>query len=172
MAHDTHAPDSGRHPDAELLEKFMRNEAEPAERRWIVRHLIAGCPRCLAVTSELWALGDLPAGARLARKGPEAGRQGGAEARSGGASAEVYTGIFERLAEVGERIEAEREQAPRRMAELLAMSPAERAALLARDAGDAGDAGPVAVGIGRAAPSRGGGPGAGARRRFSTPPVC
>src|SRR5260370_693665 len=101
MAHDTHAPDSGRHPDAELLEKFMRNEGEAAGARWLARRRSAGRPRWRAVRGEFWGLGDLPAGARLARKGLEAGRQGGAEARSGGASAEVSTGIFERLAEVG-----------------------------------------------------------------------
>ncbi len=58
----THQSDPGGHPDPALLERFMRNEAEPAERRRVVRHLIAGCPRCLAVTSSLWALADPPAG--------------------------------------------------------------------------------------------------------------
>src|SRR5258708_38279946 len=107
MAHDTHAPDSGRPPDAELLEKFMRNEAEPAERRWIVRHLIAGCPRCLAGTSEPWGLGDLPAGARLARARPEAGRRGRAEPRPGGAPAPGYPRLSARLGEAGARSQRE-----------------------------------------------------------------
>ena len=53
--------DHGRHPDPILLERFMRNEVEAAERRWIVRHLIGGCSRCVAVTSRLWSLGDPPA---------------------------------------------------------------------------------------------------------------
>jgi tetratricopeptide (TPR) repeat protein len=52
--------DRGQHPPPGLLERFMRNEAEPAERRWIVRHLIAGCARCLTVTRKLWSLGDAP----------------------------------------------------------------------------------------------------------------
>jgi tetratricopeptide (TPR) repeat protein len=50
----------GEHPHPGLLERFMRNEAEPAERRWVVRHLIAGCSQCLAVTSRIWSLADAP----------------------------------------------------------------------------------------------------------------
>jgi tetratricopeptide (TPR) repeat protein len=133
----TQPPDHGKHPDPILLERFMRNEVETAERRWIVRHLIAGCSRCVAVTSRLWSLGDPPAeaaplataaGARS--KGPGARRS---LARGPAAEpAEAYGDLFERLADVGRRIEEEREQAPRLAAELLASSPAARAALLAR----------------------------------------
>ncbi len=36
----------------------MRNEAGAEERRWIVRHLLAGCGRCGAITRRLWALGE------------------------------------------------------------------------------------------------------------------
>jgi tetratricopeptide (TPR) repeat protein len=50
----------GEHPHPGLLERFMRNEAEPAERRRVVRHLIAGCSQCLAVTSRFWSLADAP----------------------------------------------------------------------------------------------------------------
>lgn len=46
------------HPDPLLLERFMRNEAGGEERRRIVRHLLAGCERCVAVTRRLWSLGD------------------------------------------------------------------------------------------------------------------
>ena len=49
-----------RHPDPELLERFMRNQAQPSDRLWIVRHLLAGCQKCTAVTRELWSLGDPP----------------------------------------------------------------------------------------------------------------
>ncbi|HYL06238.1 MAG TPA: hypothetical protein VE075_09365 [Thermoanaerobaculia bacterium] len=62
----THQFGPGEHPDPILLERFMRNEAEPAERRRIVRHLIAGCARCIAVTGRLWALADPPAEAPYA----------------------------------------------------------------------------------------------------------
>jgi hypothetical protein len=56
---------SDQHPDLSLLERFMRNEARPAERRWVVRHLLSRCSSCLAVTRRLWALGDPPAAMRL-----------------------------------------------------------------------------------------------------------
>jgi hypothetical protein len=46
------------HPDPQLLERFMRNEASREERRWIVRHLLAGCARCGAITRGLWKLGE------------------------------------------------------------------------------------------------------------------
>jgi hypothetical protein len=46
------------HPDPQLLERFMRNEVSGEERRWIVRHLLAGCARCGAITRRLWALGE------------------------------------------------------------------------------------------------------------------
>jgi tetratricopeptide (TPR) repeat protein len=46
------------HPDPQLLERFMRNAAEPAERRRVVRHLLAGCARCAAMTRRLWNLGE------------------------------------------------------------------------------------------------------------------
>lgn len=48
------------HPDSELLERFMRGEASALERRSIVRHMLAGCPRCLEVTRPLWCFGALP----------------------------------------------------------------------------------------------------------------
>jgi tetratricopeptide (TPR) repeat protein len=46
------------HPDPELLERFMLSRVDPEERRYIVRHLIRGCPRCLEVTRHLWSLGE------------------------------------------------------------------------------------------------------------------
>ena len=47
------------HPDPLLLERFMRNETGAEESRRIVRHLLAGCERCAAVTRRLWSLGDV-----------------------------------------------------------------------------------------------------------------
>jgi tetratricopeptide (TPR) repeat protein len=46
------------HPDPQLLERFMRGEASAEERRWIVRHLLAGCARCGAITRRLWSFGE------------------------------------------------------------------------------------------------------------------
>lgn len=48
------------HPDPQLLERFMRNEAEAPERRRVVRHLLAGCARCSALTRRLWSFGEEP----------------------------------------------------------------------------------------------------------------
>jgi hypothetical protein len=42
------------------LEGFLRGELCCAERRRIVRHLLAGCPECQAIGRSLWALGDHP----------------------------------------------------------------------------------------------------------------
>lgn len=57
-------PPVREHPDAGLLERFMRGELSGdsgrTECRMIVRHLLAGCPQCARITGRLWALGDLP----------------------------------------------------------------------------------------------------------------
>src|SRR5436305_1599704 len=55
-----------KHPDPQLLERFMRNEASREERRWIVRHLLAGCAQCSAITRQLW---------KLAGPGPKVDRE-------------------------------------------------------------------------------------------------
>jgi hypothetical protein len=47
------------HPDSDLLERFMRHSADAAERQRVVRHLLAGCARCVAVTRSIWTLGEL-----------------------------------------------------------------------------------------------------------------
>jgi tetratricopeptide (TPR) repeat protein len=49
---------TGDHPDPLLLERFMRNETDARERRAIIRHLLAGCPRCSVITSRLWGFGE------------------------------------------------------------------------------------------------------------------
>jgi hypothetical protein len=50
--------DSRHHPKPDLLLRFLRGEASVAERRAIVRHLLAGCPACLAVTRPIWYLAE------------------------------------------------------------------------------------------------------------------
>jgi hypothetical protein len=45
-----------RHPAADRLVLFLRAEVPAAERRAIVRHLLAGCPACVAVTRSAWAV--------------------------------------------------------------------------------------------------------------------
>ena len=50
---------SADHPDSQLLERFMRNQADAPERRAVVLHLLGGCAQCVAVTRRLWNLGEL-----------------------------------------------------------------------------------------------------------------
>ena len=42
------------------LESFARGELGCAERRQVVRHLLAGCPQCQAIGREIWGLGAHP----------------------------------------------------------------------------------------------------------------
>ena len=46
------------HPDPEQLERYMHGEASREEARAIVRHLLTGCPDCVAVTRSLWGLAE------------------------------------------------------------------------------------------------------------------
>ena len=50
----------GSHPTRAELEGFMRGELRRPQARGVVRHLLTGCPECLAVTRHCWALGVLP----------------------------------------------------------------------------------------------------------------
>lgn len=47
------------HPAPGLLEAFMRSEVAALDRLRIVRHLLSGCPQCVAVTRRVWSLGEL-----------------------------------------------------------------------------------------------------------------
>ncbi len=58
------------HPDSDLLERFMRHATDAAERQRVVRHLLAGCAQCVAVTRSIWALGEL-----VGTEGDTAGRE-------------------------------------------------------------------------------------------------
>lgn len=46
------------HPAESDLERFMRGDLTRAEVRQVVRHLLTGCPSCVAVTRAVWRLGD------------------------------------------------------------------------------------------------------------------
>jgi len=47
------------HPKPDVLQRFMRGEASRGEARAVVRHLLTGCPECLAVTRPVWGLAEL-----------------------------------------------------------------------------------------------------------------
>lgn len=46
------------HPQKELLLRFLRGEATLAGSREVVRHLLSGCPECLALTRPVWERAD------------------------------------------------------------------------------------------------------------------
>jgi hypothetical protein len=147
------------HPNAALLERFMRNEADPAEKRWVIRHLIAGCAECVVVTGKLWNLGESP-GSRLRPERPlsplapplplsplastsaasaatkRPGELTAAAALETPDEALAYGGIFARLAEMGRRLDREHSAAPQRVAELLGKPPGERLALVRQESGE------------------------------------
>lgn len=49
-------PSPQPHPDPAVLESFLANGLTAPERRRVVRHLLAGCPRCVEVTRRAWHL--------------------------------------------------------------------------------------------------------------------
>lgn len=101
----------GKHPDPQILERFMRNEAGAQERRVVILHLLTGCAQCVAVTRRLWSLADAP---------PELVSESDA----------AYGRMLDDLARRGSRRQrrarTDREAAPRRLAELRELSPAQR----------------------------------------------
>lgn len=46
------------HPPKERLVLFMLHKLPQPQVFPVVRHLLTGCPRCLAVTRRLWDLGE------------------------------------------------------------------------------------------------------------------
>src|SRR6185369_4234956 len=57
---DAELPPASVHPTESELQRFMRGELAPGEARAVVRHLLAGCETCRAVTRRLWSFGDPP----------------------------------------------------------------------------------------------------------------
>jgi tetratricopeptide (TPR) repeat protein len=104
---------SGHHPDPQILERFMRNEAGAQERRTVILHLLTGCARCVTLTRRLWNLGEAP---------PETGQSGMAGADYG----RVLDDLARRGSRRQRRARTDREAAPRRLAELRELSPAQR----------------------------------------------
>lgn len=46
------------HPEPAELLRFLRGEASQAEAQAGVRHLLTGCPQCMAVTRPVWRLAE------------------------------------------------------------------------------------------------------------------
>lgn len=59
------------HPKPDLLLRFLRDEVSAPERRAIVRHLLTGCPECVAITRPAWGLPDCLRRTKRMRSEPE-----------------------------------------------------------------------------------------------------
>lgn len=101
-----------RHPDTGLLESLMRDELSAAERRGVVRHLLTGCPRCVAVTRRCWSLGE----------GKETNET------------DALDGVSAALRRHRRRLSGEHERAPRLLAEMMMHPRARRLALVCGEA--------------------------------------
>jgi tetratricopeptide (TPR) repeat protein len=116
-----------QHPPPELLERFLRNDTEAAENRKVVRHLLAGCPECQKVTRALWVLGEdeiRQLRQKLVRPRPRR-------------DPAAYGAVFDQVAaetfrQAGALAPAQR-SAEARLAELLALAPADRLVRLLAD---------------------------------------
>ena len=53
------------HPAAETLERFVRGELPREKAPAVVRHLLTGCPRCVAIARRAWNRGDQPLALRI-----------------------------------------------------------------------------------------------------------
>lgn len=47
-----------QHPGERSLERFLRGESPREEANAVVRHLLAGCPRCVQVTGQVWGFAN------------------------------------------------------------------------------------------------------------------
>jgi len=63
---------SGFHPPQAQLDRFLRGKAPGGEKRLVVRHLLAGCPECVAAVRTFWEL----AGTFSTEKGRTGGAKG------------------------------------------------------------------------------------------------
>ncbi len=73
------SPHRRSHPGPRELERFMGGELSPAGCSAVVRHLLTGCPRCVAVTRRLWALGERLRALRVLSQEGMATESGGAD---------------------------------------------------------------------------------------------
>jgi hypothetical protein len=101
---------AGDHPERRLLKGLLRGELDDAERRAVVRHLLTGCPLCVAVTRRSWPSSQPGSDTR-----PDTGD---------------LTGLSAEWSRRRSRLTGEQERAPRLLAEILAHSRARRLALV------------------------------------------
>jgi tetratricopeptide (TPR) repeat protein len=104
-----------RHPPRELLERFLRGEVGPPDSKRLVRHLIAGCARCLGETRRLWV---------AVRRKPAA--EAGGETLHPACYGEAFRKVLESGAEREAVVARERDAAPALAGELLRHPPDRR----------------------------------------------
>lgn len=116
-----------QHPSSELLERFLRHDTGAAENRQVVRHLLSGCPECQRVTRALWVLGEDEI--RLLRQELVRPRPRRDPAEYGAVFDQVAAETFRQA----EALAPAQRSAEARLAELLALAPADRLARLLAD---------------------------------------
>ena len=68
------------HPAPAVLQRYMRAESPREQARAVVRHLLSGCPECVAVTRSLWGLASHKPEPLPRHKRKESSRAGRVEA--------------------------------------------------------------------------------------------
>lgn len=87
------------HPREETLLRFLKGETSGAETREVVRHLLAGCRQCVAVTKPVWELTAEASRPKSRRRGDEVMARAVQEAREGlRRAARDLQDVFNRLA--------------------------------------------------------------------------
>ncbi len=120
------------HPDRGLLKRFLRNDADGPEKRRVVRHLLTGCPQCVAVTRAVWALaGGRPSLSGLL--GPDARDAGPLDPLPDSTYEHAITQALDVGQRREERMTVEREAAPGLLLQLLAEPAEKRLALVHRN---------------------------------------
>ncbi len=96
---------SAHHPSRELFERFAGGDLTSEERRVVVEHLLAGCPRCREIAERYWPSSLSPAPVRAPKLSDQ---------------------VLARLQEREARAEREREEAEELLAAILPETPARR----------------------------------------------
>jgi len=112
---------AGRHPEPDVLERFVLGALAPLEMRETARHLLAGCPRCQEITAALWEPADV-------FEDPETLAAAEVSAEDAAYDA-VLDRVFARVAATESQL-AEQRAAGLRLYEELMQCPAERRHLL------------------------------------------
>jgi tetratricopeptide (TPR) repeat protein len=115
-------PRIDEHPGSGVLARFGRGELTRTENRRIIRHLVAGCGRCLRFTSRFLPLVAEPVALS------------GAEGASGAEYTEAFRNACRVVRESYHKLATERDEAPERLERLLGLPQQEATALALTEA--------------------------------------